>query len=147
MLIWAMLDCRYKLDHIRIDRSKREGLLKHNPGDWIGTSRQLDEASIVWTFRREIHNSKQGRIQSTRLVFQAIRLGRNSRITRPQESSRLSWIQTTKLGPDLEIQSIGLVFQVTGLGSNSKSRDPVNWMVFQATGFARIQFNEGPFMF
>ncbi len=36
MLIWAMLDCRYKLDHIGIDRSKKEErVLKNNPGDWM----------------------------------------------------------------------------------------------------------------
>ena len=88
----------------------------------------------------EIHNSKQGRIQSTRLVFQAIRLGRNSRISRPQESSRLSWIQATGLGLDLEIQLTGLVFQATGLGSNSRPSNPVNWTLFQATGFLQFPY-------
>jgi hypothetical protein len=43
------------------------------------------------------------------------------------------------------IQSTGLVFQATGLGSNSRPPNPVDWMLFQATGFVRFQFNEGPF--
>jgi hypothetical protein len=41
MLIWAMLNCRYKLDHIGVDgtswkEQKRRGVLKHIPVDWIG---------------------------------------------------------------------------------------------------------------
>uniref|UniRef100_A0A2N9GZB5 Bulb-type lectin domain-containing protein n=1 Tax=Fagus sylvatica TaxID=28930 RepID=A0A2N9GZB5_FAGSY len=44
-------------------------------------------------------------------------------------------IHNSKLG---RIQSTGLVFQATGFGSNSRPRNPVDWMVFQAIGFARI---------
>ena len=49
MLIWVMFDCRYKLDYIGVRWHKlkgaeeKKGVLDHNPIDWIGTSRQLDE--------------------------------------------------------------------------------------------------------
>jgi hypothetical protein len=70
-------------------------------------------------------------------------LGGKSTIQNQEESSRLDWCSKRldkAVSLDLEIQSTGLVFQATGLGSNSRPRDPVDWMVFQATGFARNQF-------
>jgi hypothetical protein len=68
MLIWAMLDCRYKLDHIGVDgtswkEQKRRRSVKAqssrqdwDPGDWIKGQES----------------------------------GKNSRISRPRESKRLN---------------------------------------------------------
>ena len=55
MLIWDMLDFMYKLE----GAEEKKRVIKHNSGDWIGTSRRLDEAPSDCTFRRELQNSNQ----------------------------------------------------------------------------------------
>ena len=76
---------------------EKKGVIKHNLGDWIRTSRRLDEAPSDCTFRRELQNSKSRRIQSTGLDpgdwINCPESGRNSR---PRESRRLDWTQSTK---------------------------------------------------
>ncbi len=73
-------------------------MIKHNSGDWIGTSRRLDEAPSDCTFRRELQNSKSRRIQLTGLDpddwINCLESGRNPR---PREFRPLDWIQPTGL--------------------------------------------------
>jgi hypothetical protein len=79
MLIWAMFDCRYKLDQIGVryaswkEQKRRKEVLNHNPADWIGTS------------------------------------------------SRLDWLQSSRLDSKAETPKL-------------KLKNPVDWMVIQATG-------------
>ena len=64
MLIWAMFDCRYKLDQVVASWYKLEGakerkeVLNHNLVNWIGTSSKLDS-------KAETPDFKNSRIQST----------------------------------------------------------------------------------
>ena len=75
-------------------------MIKHNSGDWIGTSRRLDEAPSDCTFRRELQNSNQE--------------GSNRLDDDPGD-----WINCPESGKSSKLQEF---------------KNPVDWMVIQATG-------------
>jgi hypothetical protein len=80
---------------------EKNRVIKHNPVNLIGTSRQLNETPIDYTFKQELQNSKSRRIQAIGLDpgdwIKGLELGKNFKISRPRESRRLDWIQLTGL--------------------------------------------------
>ena len=66
MLIWAMFDCKYKLDQIGIIQHKLEGAkkkkkiegLKHNPVDWIDIQQTGLGHPVDWVLKQKLQISR-----------------------------------------------------------------------------------------
>jgi hypothetical protein len=108
MLIWAMFDCRYKLDQIGVRWHKLEGseekkrVMNHNPGDWMKLQ-ATKFPSVDYFVGRELQNSNQE--GSSQLDGDP-----SDWIINCSNSSRNSRLQILKNPVDwMMIQAIGLI--------------------------------------